>query len=249
MLDPVDGTRNLMNDLRSAWSVIAAAGPGSAKPRLADVRYGLVAELSTSRESQRRVLSARRAGPCRFELLELGQATDRVCRDQMLVADDDDRADHGYFPFFRFRPEERPIIARVEADFFARLSRHEAAAIETCFDDQYITSGGQLMLLAFGTYRMVCDLRATVADAQGRRTITSKPYDVAGAIVVAESAGCRITAPDGSALDFPLDTHTPVAFVGWANTATERRLTPHFRAALQAIRSSTEGSAPAKKPR
>lgn len=241
-LDPVDGTRNLMNDLRSAWSVVAAAGPGADEPRLADVRYGLVAELSTSRESRRRVLSARRGGPCRLEL----RARDgRTLRAGELTTDDDDRPDHGYFPFFRFRPEERPAIAAIEAVFFERLARDEGAAIETCFDDQYITSGGQLVLLALGTYRMVCDLRGTVAAAQGRSTITTKPYDVAGAIVVAESAGCVVTDPRGRPLDFPLDTHTPVAFVAWTNARTRARLEPHLEAALQAMRSSASGSAPA----
>jgi len=241
VLDPVDGTRNLMNDLRSAWSVLAAAGPGADEPRQRDVRFGIVSELSTSREHRRRVLSARRGRPCRLEVVERGT----VLVQRELVGDDDDRPDHGYFPFFRFRPEERPALARLEADFLGRLERDEDAAVETCFDDQYITSGGQLVNLALGTYRMVCDLRATVAAAQGRTTITTKPYDVAGALVVAASAGCVVTDPDGAELDFPLDTRTPVAFVGWTNEPTRRRLAGHFRAALQAMRSEAHGSAPA----
>ena len=32
-IDPVDGTRNLMADLRSAWSVVAFAPPGLRQPR------------------------------------------------------------------------------------------------------------------------------------------------------------------------------------------------------------------------
>ena len=239
-LDPVDGTRNLMNDLRSAWCVVSYAGPGPDEPRLADVTYGLVGELSTSREARRRVFSAHRSGACRVELVDRDGA---VARASTVQVDDDDRPDQGYFPFFRFRPEERPAIATLEADFFERLAAHERAAIETCFDDQYITSAGQLVLLALGTYRMVSDLRGTVAAAQGRTTITSKPYDIAGAIVVATAAGCVLTDPDGGALDFPIDTESPVSFVGWVNDRTRRRLAPHFAGALQAMRSSAHGSA------
>jgi len=229
-LDPVDGTRNLMADLRSAWTVVSFAGPGAGEPRLSEVELGVVAEIPDSRAARRRVLWAERGGPCHFELRGLDPHA--AGEERVLAPNEDDRADHGYFPFFRYAPEERPAIAALEAAFFERLERLEGAELRHCFDDQYISNAGQLVLLALGTYRMIADLRGLLARRRGRKTITSKPYDIAGAVVCAQAAGCIVTAPDGGPLDFPLDCTTPVDFVGWTNAATARRLAPHLAAVL-----------------
>ena len=51
--------------------------------------------------------------------------------------------------------------------------------------------------------------------------------------MILEEAGCRITAPNGATLDFPLDTLTPVAWVGFANAALEAHVRPALDAALR----------------
>ena len=228
VLDPIDGTRNLMAGLRSAWTVVGFAPAGAGPPRLADLTAGVLAELPPPGTVEVRRLSAIPGGPCRLEHLGPGAAPPAA----ELRADDDDRCDQGYLPFFRYRPEERPILARLEAAFFERLQRHEGADLRSVYDDQYISNAGQLVLLMQGTYRMIVDARALVAQHLGRSTVTTKPYDVAGALVCARAAGVPVTAADGSPLDFPLDTSTPVHFAGYANAATRARLEPHLRAAL-----------------
>ncbi|MCB9913655.1 MAG: hypothetical protein H6828_00740 [Planctomycetes bacterium] len=230
VVDPVDGTRHLMADLRSAWTVVAACGPGAGVPRFADVELGLVAELPDSRAARYRVLRARRGAGARLELRALDD--DALLDDAPLAVDADDRADHGYFSVFRYSPAARPALAQIEAAFFERLARHEGADPRSCYDDQYISNGGQLALLALGTYRLIADLRAWLAARGAPEVTTSKPYDCAGALLVAREAGCALSAPEGGPLDFPLDATTPVSFVGWANAATAARLAPHLQAAL-----------------
>jgi fructose-1,6-bisphosphatase/inositol monophosphatase family enzyme len=229
-VDPIDGTRNLMADLRGAWCVIGLAGPGEGAPRQRDVALGVVAEIPDSRAAFARELWAARGRGAHRRLTALAGGSPPGA--ERLVCDADDRADHGYFPFFRYMPDQRPAIARVEAEFFARLAREEGADVRNCYDDQHISNGGQLALLALGTYRMVCDLRAELARRAGVRTLTGKPYDVCGAILVAEEAGCVVTDARGGPLDFPLDVETPVGFVGWHNRATRARLERHLSAAL-----------------
>lgn len=230
VVDPIDGTRNLMADLRSAWTVIGACRPGSDAPRQRDVVLGVLTEIPDSRGRIARELFACSGRGARTRDIEL--ATGHASGERVLRADDDARADHGYFPFFRYMADLRPAIARVEAAFFARLARDENAEIRSCYDDQYISNGGQLALLALGKYRMIADLRAELARVRGRPTITSKPYDVSGAILVAREAGCVVTDANGRDLDFPLDAVTPIGFVGWHNLRTLARLERHLAAAL-----------------
>jgi fructose-1,6-bisphosphatase/inositol monophosphatase family enzyme len=226
-VDPIDGTRVLMCDLRPAWSVIGLAGPGPFEPRIGEVVAGVLSEIPDSRAARYRRLSALRGEGCRLEEREL--EGDRLLLERRLDAGADDRVDHGIFSFFKYMPAERPRIASIEAAFFARLAADEKADVRACFDDQYTSNGGQLALLALGTYRMIADVRAHLFE----RTLTSKPYDVAGAVICAQEAGAIVTAVGGSPLDFPLDVTTPVSFVGWANRRTEERLSKHLAAVLR----------------
>ncbi len=228
-IDPVDGTRNLMMDLRSAWTVIAFAPAGEGQPRLSDCSGGIVSEIpGTLAARYRRLISDGKT--CGHGLADLtsGSMVDLGG----VRADADDRADHGYFPFFRYEPALRPALARLEAAFFERLVRLEGAEARSFYDDQYISNAGQLVQLALGRYRLIVDARALVGLRRGLPTVTSKPYDLAGAVVCARAAGAELTAADGSALDFPIDATTPVGFVGYANAATRRRLEPHWKAVL-----------------
>jgi 3'-phosphoadenosine 5'-phosphosulfate (PAPS) 3'-phosphatase len=230
-IDPIDGTRHLMTDLRSAWSIVSFAPPGEGHPALADVSLGLVSEIPDSRAARYRALRAVCGAGATFEERALeGGALHSARR---LSTGEDARADHGYFSFFRYLPAQRPSLARIEARFFERLERLERADVRSCYDDQYISSGGQLALLALGTYRLAADLRAWLGTREpGTPSIATHPYDVAGAVLVAREAGASVTAVDGSRLDFPIDCTTPVSFVAWANEPTRARLEPHLRAAL-----------------
>ena len=57
------------------------------------------------------------------------------------------------------------------------------------------------------------------------------PYDICTALI-AQELGCVVTAPDGKPLRVPLDTTSPVAWVGYANKALARRIGPKLRALL-----------------
>jgi len=234
VVDPVDGTRNLMFDLRPAWSVVALAGPGAEIPRQGEVLHGILAELPDSRGGRRRILCASRGLGCRLAVHALAEP--EPPRARPLICDDSDRADQGYFPFFALHPGARAPIAELAADFFARLEQSEGAAIEHCFDDQYISSGGQLALVALGTYRMVVEARGELARQRGAPLQVCKPYDVAGAVLCAEEAGAVVTDLEGAPLDHALDADTPVSFCAFHNAATRARLWPHLAASLASLK-------------
>ena len=231
-IDPIDGTRHLMSDLRSAWSVISFAPPGPEQPRLRDLTLGLLSEIPDSRAARWRRLWARRGQGAFLEERALDSSA--PARAQRLDTGSDARADRGTFSFFRYLPAQRPLLAAIEARFFERLARIEGADVRSCYDDQYICSGGQLALLALGTYRLSADLRGALGTREPSiPAIATHPYDLAGAVLVAREAGVVVDDVEGSPLDFPIDCTTPVSFVAWVNAATRARLQAHLHAALE----------------
>jgi len=230
-IDPIDGTRHLMSDLRSAWSVISFAPPGPEQPRMSELTLGLLGEIPDSRAGRWRLLRARRGQGAFVEERALdSNAAASVSR---LDTGDDARAERGTFSFFRYLPAQRPLLAAIEARFFERLARLEGADVRSCYDDQYISSGGQLALLALGSYRLSADLRAELGVREPSiPAIATHPYDLAGAVLVAREAGVVVDDAAGMPLDFPLDCTTPVSFVAWVNGATRARLQRHLLAAL-----------------
>ena len=231
--DPVDGTRNLMHDLRSAWAVLGLAGPGAGQPRLSEVQLGVVAELPDSRASRARIFSARAGSGCGLIEDDLDSSEPESSVRKIRV-DADDRVDGGYFSFFCFHPEGRPAIARLALDFFRRLERGHGADLARCLDDQYISSAGQLVPIASGTYRVAVDARAELGARSGSSMQAVKPYDICGAVLCAREAGAVVLDLQGQPLDGPLDARTSLGFVAFANEASRARLWPELEASLSA---------------
>lgn len=224
-LDPIDGTRNVMYDLRSAWVVVTFAGPGSDAPSYADVTLGMLSEIPDTRGTGIRELDAVRGQGAFARLLPGGER-------QPLRAGGDDRLDRGYFPFFGYSPTGRRAAQALCADVFGELQSTHGIDLTSVLDDQYISSGGQLALLALGTYQAIVDARVSLNRLHGLKVQTAKPYDMAGAALIAEEAGCTVTAPDGSPLEFPIDTKTEVEFAGYQNPAAADAITAALRKRL-----------------
>ena len=97
------------------------------------------------------------------------------------------------------------------------------------FEDQYISSGGQLYELTVGHDRWVADVRPLVDAAWRRRGqslgVCSHPYDLCTELIARE-AGVIVTDPLGSSLDAPLDVFTDVAWIGFANATLRDRIAP-----------------------
>ncbi|MEM9803530.1 MAG: hypothetical protein AAGA20_24650, partial [Planctomycetota bacterium] len=196
--------------------------------------YGLLTEIPDTRGALARELDGSRGGGARVRLRDLG--TDAIVREGALRSDEERRLDRGYFPFFGYHPASRPVVQTLCSDVVRRLGDAEPSIDpSTLFDDQYISSAGQLALLALGHYRAIVDARTTVGERTGVATQTAKPYDMAGAALVAQEAGCAVVRLDGDALAFPIDAETPVDFAGFHNAATADAILPHLGAALDAL--------------
>ena len=104
-----------------------------------------------------------------------------------------------------------------------------------CFEDQYLSSGGQLYELLMGHDRFVADLRPLVEAVINRRGetlgICCHPYDVCTELIARE-AGVIVTDERGEPLRAPLRVEPDVAWVGYANGSIRREIEPRLREAL-----------------
>src|SRR6185295_16583373 len=101
-----------------------------------------------------------------------------------------------------------------------------------CFEDQYISTGGQLYELFSGRDRFTADIRPlmeTVAVKRGFKLgICCHPYDLCTELIARE-AGVIVTSPAGGPIDSPLVVDHNVAWVGYANEDIRRQIEPHFQ--------------------
>ncbi|MBI2813158.1 MAG: inositol monophosphatase [Opitutae bacterium] len=233
ILDPIDGTRGLMHEKRSAWSLAALAPQRGAKTNLSDIIVTAMTELPTSKGGFADQFSAVR-GPStklragrgvRAERIDLRTGRRRKFQPRPSRAKD---LAHGFASFAKYFPAGKAWLAEREEKLWRALG--DGAEI---FDDQYLSSGGQIHELLMGHDRFIADLRPLAfADLRLRSALACHPYDICTALI-AQELGCVITAPDGKPLRAPLDTTSSVAWVGYANKTLARRIGPKLRKLLK----------------
>ncbi|MCB9882560.1 MAG: hypothetical protein H6834_12290 [Planctomycetes bacterium] len=223
IVDPIDGTRNIMFDLRSAWILTGVAPDRGDDTRLRDIEVAVQTEIAPSDRMHFVSLRAQRdqgARATRFTLADaraVHSAPHRTCTAEDLG--------NAYWVFFKFVARERPALSTIEARFVERLVERFDVDPNTLYDDQYICNAGQLHLLVTGRYRFVADLRAWLGARQGDMPLTSKPYDLS-TVLIAEEAGALVTGFKGEPFDAPMDFDTPVGFIAYANESLRRRVEP-----------------------
>ncbi len=219
IVDTIDGTRGLMYDKRSAWCLAAAAPPGGG---LADIVAAAMTELPTAKQGLADQLSATRGGGLRAERVDLRGGEPAALAVRPSAATD---LEHSFSGLAKFFLPGKTALAALEAELFARLGARQV------FDDEYLSTGGQLHELITGRDRFVADLRPLV-QSEG---LACHPYDVCPAMLLEEVGGV-VTDPWGNPLAVPLDNVTPVAWVGYANEALAARIGPVLAELVDGLR-------------
>ena len=209
IVDTVDGTRGLMYDKRPAWALAAAAPHGGT---LRDIVAASMTELPTTKQGLADQVSAVQGEGLVSERIDLrtGERTPLPLRPS--TATD---LEHGFAQVAKFFPPGKADLVAIEMALFDHLGATEV------FDDEYICSGGQLYELLAGRDRFTAELRSLVDPA----AIACHPYDLCTAMLL-EAGGGVVTDPWGAPLDVPLDTTTPVAWVGFANPGLAAKVGP-----------------------
>jgi fructose-1,6-bisphosphatase/inositol monophosphatase family enzyme len=232
LVDPIDGTRGLMYQKRSAW-VLTGVAPIVPEPTLADIELAVQTEIPLVKQHLSDTLFAvagQGAGAERYDRLtgERRPLALRPSRARTIL--------QGYGGLARFFPGARAELAAIDDAVVERLLGPPQKGRALSFEDQYISSGGQLYELITGHDRWIADLRPLVEPLlrrQGRALgICCHPYDLSTELVARE-AGVVVTDPEGKRLRAPLDVFTDVAWIGYANE--------HLRDAIQPVLSAVLG--------
>jgi hypothetical protein len=227
ILDPIDGTRGVMYDKRAAFTLAGMAPQRGVRTRLGDLVVAAMTELPTSKQDRADQISAVRGEGVLAETHDVAQGTRRRWQPRPSKAKN---FEHGFASLARFFPEGKSLLAAVEESLWRELGVLGKNGGQLVFDDQYICTGGQLFELIVGHDRMLGDLRPLAYAKLGfsSATLCCHPYDICTALIARE-VGCVIETPDGATLQSPLDTTSPVAWMGYANPTLARMVRPVLR--------------------
>lgn len=230
LIDPIDGTRCLMYDKRSAWFLAAAAIDKGATTRLADAGAAVMVELPTSKHGYADSYASTAGGRMIASRSSMtGNDLETPIRVRPSAASS---LVGGFGQVSLFLPGTKELGASLMEHLVRSTAGELQPGTATVFDDQYLSTGGQMIELLSGKDRFCCDLRPLFYQIQERELgrsvphgLECHPYDLAGSLV-ARSAGVILTDGFGQELDAPFDLTTGVHWIGYANNELRRLIEP-----------------------
>jgi len=232
LVDPIDGTRGLMYQKRPAWILTGVAPNRGPATRLRDIVLAVQTEIPLLKQHLADQLWAVRGE--RVESRRIDRLTGRTVPLSLRPSTASTLA-HGFSSVSRFFPGARDVLAAIDDEIVGDVEGRPMAGKAACFEDQYISTGGQLYELMMGHDRFIADIRPLLtpllATRGHPRPLCCHPYDLCSALV-AEEAGVRLTDGAGAPLDAPFDLDTDVSWVGYANDRLRARVEPALLAAL-----------------
>ena len=233
IVDPIDGTRAIMYQKRSAWVLTGVARNLGPDTRLRDIELAVQTEIPLVKQHLCDVLWALRGEGAHAERVNrlTGERTALALRPSgaRTIA-------HGFAMVARFFPGAREELAAIDEEIvFSALGPPQPGKAHL-FEDQYISSGGQLYELMAGHDRFVADIRplmdAYLARSGRALGICCHPYDLATELIARE-LGVIVTDAQGHQLDAPLAVEPDVSWVGYANAAIRKQVEPRLQHALR----------------
>ena len=232
LVDPIDGTRGLMYQKRPAWILTGVAPNRGTGTRLYDIVLAVQTEIPLLKQHLCDQLWAMRGEGVQAQRIDrlTGLITPLTLRPSQSAT-----LAHGFSSVSRFFPGARDVLAAIDDEIVAEVMGPAVAGKAPCFEDQYVSTGGQLYELMAGHDRFIADIRPVMAPLLATRGIAHPlcchPYDLCASLIAAE-AGVRLTDAGGNELDAPFDLDADVSWVGYANDRLRARVEPALLGAL-----------------
>ncbi|MCS6974572.1 MAG: hypothetical protein NZM13_08820 [Cyclobacteriaceae bacterium] len=232
IVDPIDGTRGLMYNKRPAFFLAGAAPNKGQATGLSDIEVAVMVELPVSKQYLADTLWAIKGKGVQGVRDNILTGTS----EQIFVAPSKATSILGGFSqFARFFPPGREILSAIEEEFI-RAVTPKSAEKALVFEDQYISSGGQLYELLMGHDRFVADIRGLLYQKLRKEGKAGghvcHPYDVCAHLIGCE-AGLVITDEYGNELNAPLNLTHEINWIGYANSQLCSHLKPELLSLLK----------------
>ncbi|HKA17814.1 MAG TPA: inositol monophosphatase [Blastocatellia bacterium] len=232
IVDPIDGTREIMYQKRSAWVLTGVAPNRGPETNLQDIVLALQTEIPTLKQHLSDSLWAFRRSGVHAERYDRISVERRSIKLKPSTANS---ISHGFSMVSRFFPGAREELAAIDEEIVRNALGEVQPGKAHCFEDQYLSTGGQLYELIAGHDRFIADLRPLMEPLLNRRGlalgICCHPYDICTELIARE-AGVIVTDAHGELLQVPLDVNTNVAWAGYANRDIQREIEPLLQRAL-----------------
>lgn len=233
IVDPIDGTRGLMYQKRSAWILTGVAPNRGPKSRLSDIEFAIQTEIPLVKQHLSDTLWAFRGKGTnaeRFNRLN-GESKSLALKPSKAAT-----IEQGFAMISRFFPGARDALAEIDEEIVRKALGKPRHGKAQCFEDQYISTAGQLYELMAGHDRFVADIRPLLAPVMADRgidlSICCHPYDLCTELIARE-LGVIVTDESGSNLNCTLENDADVAWVGYANNEIRGQIEPYFQHALK----------------
>lgn len=226
ILDPIDGTRMLMYDKRSAWSLAGVAVNRGESTSLEDICMAAMTEIPVSKQTIGDVVWACQGEGCHGWRENLLDGSRHAWNPSPSRAEN---LDHGFAQVTKFFPGRKALVCKLEEDLLAHLGAFDKENRCLVFDDQYLSTGGQIYEILAGHDRFQADLRASMRALDDPESappgMACHPYDICTALLARE-AGIIVTDIHNQPLNAPLDTTTELDWIAYANPALQARMAP-----------------------
>jgi fructose-1,6-bisphosphatase/inositol monophosphatase family enzyme len=225
IIDPIDGTRGLMYQKRSAWILTGVAPNRGEDTCLADIELALQTEIPLIKQHLCDTLWAIAGQGAQAE--RYNRLTDTSVPLHPRPSQATTLA-QGYGGIARFFPGNRALLAAIDDAVIEQALGPVQQGKAQSFEDQYISTGGQLYELIMGHDRWIADLRPLVALHPG---LCCHPYDLCTELIARE-AGIFVMNEREQPLSAPLDVITGITWIGYANAAIYRQIAPLLQAVM-----------------
>ncbi len=233
IVDPIDGTRGLMYQKRSAWILTGVAPNRGPETNLQDIELAVQTEIPLVKQHLSDTVWAIRGMGVR------GERINRLTKERSplhLKPSRSSTIEQGYAMIARFFPGVRDILAAIDEEIVQGALGPSPSGKANCFEDQYTSSGGQFYELMSGHDRFIADLRALMGPVFAERGlpfgICCHPYDLCTELIARE-LGVIITDARGGPLRVRLAVEPDVAWAGYANEQIRAQIEPLLQAALK----------------
>lgn len=232
IVDPIDGTRGLMYQKRAAWILTGVALNKGKNTNLSDIEFAIQTEIPLVKQHLSDVLWAFKGEGGNAERYNRFTNTSQKLN---LKPSNAISIEQGFAQISRFFPGVRDVLAEIDEEIVRETLGLPKLGKAQCFEDQYISTGGQLYELIAGHDRFCADIRPLmqpIIDERGLDlSICCHPYDLCTAIV-AEEFGVILTNENGEKLRNLLDNEIDVVWIGYANEKIRQQIEPALQNSL-----------------